>query len=651
MNDDAGRCLALADSAFAARDYDGAAEHLSAAIRELSATGDRRETALACARLGEVLANFVGNLTAARAWFLRAKRLIDAEPPCVEQGWVAVAAMGCDVDDPDVLLADAELALERARRFGDVDLEAKALADCGLAHVQHGRIRDGMALLDEAMALVCGPAEDQQIAGKSVCSFFTACYFACDFDRAGSWVELLQRRGVIGESPGSPIYLASHCDAVQATLLCELGQWSAAEAVLRRADAEFERVMAVPSWHPRIALAELRIRQGRLTDAEELLLGREGHIEALLPSARMHLARGDVELARATAERGLRALRDDRLRTAELLALLVDVEIAAGDPIAASERCEQLAARVSEIDVPALRGRFARARARSQAASGDLVAAIETVEEALDTLPGATRLPLLRALLHVDLARLHDAVGNVAAAAVEARRATTALADLDVVLAEEDATLLRRLTDGDDATTASAASAATVRTALLARDGKGWIVTCDRTRAKLGGSKGMQYLAQLVRNPGVERHALDLVDAVEGVSTDGIDRRRLGDAGELLDARARSSYRREIEGLRSEIDDALARGDDTRAVELQEQVDQLVAELARAFGLGGRARTSGSAAERARLNVTRAIRTAISRIRAVQPEVGAALDRGIKTGVYCQFAPAPDEGVRVVVQS
>ncbi len=36
--------------------------------------------------------------------------------------------------------------------------------------------------------------------------------------------------------------------------------------------------MHVPSWHPAIALAELRIRQGRLTDAEMLLLGKEGHV-------------------------------------------------------------------------------------------------------------------------------------------------------------------------------------------------------------------------------------------------------------------------------------------------------------------------------------------------------------------------------------
>jgi hypothetical protein len=216
------------------------------------------------------------------------------------------------------------------------------------------------------------------------------------------------------------------------------------------------------------------------------------------------------------------------------------------------------------------------------------------------------------------------------------------------VLADDDTALLRRLTEPDVAATADPRA---VHTAVVTSDGRSWIVTYDGTRAKLGASKGMQYLVQLLRNPGVERHALDLVDAVEGVSTEGIDRRRLGDAGELLDAHGRSAYRREIEQLRSEIDDALARGDDTSAMELQERVDQLVAELARAFGLGGRARAAGSAAERARLNVTRALRAAVARIGAVLPEPGAALDRGIKTGLYCQFAPDPQEDVRFVVQS
>jgi len=159
----------------------------------------------------------------------------------------------------------------------------------------------------------------------------------------------------------------------------------------------------------------------------------------------------------------------------------------------------------------------------------------------------------------------------------------------------------------------------------------------------------MSYLAELVGNPGAERHALDLVDRVEGVSVEGIDRRRLGDAGPMLDGRARTAYRRRIEDLRTEVDEVLEAGAVERAEALQEELDELVAELARAFGLGGRERAASSAAERARLNVTRALRTAVARVQALAPEAGDVLDRGLRTGAYCAFDPKPDEPVHWIV--
>ncbi|MDP9418794.1 MAG: hypothetical protein M3P53_01320, partial [Actinomycetota bacterium] len=359
------RELDQAEEAMARLDVDGAVAHLSAAIRGFTASGNRRAAAMACVRLGELFAHAMGNLTAGRGWFARAERLVQDEAPCVEQGWVAVAAMGCDVDDPAVLLARAELALDRARRFGDVNLETKALADAGLAHVHAGRVAEGMALLDEAMALACGTADDRDVACKSACSLFTACYFAADFERAGSWASVLRQQGLIAVTPGAPMFLSTHCDSVQAALLCELGRWGEAEELLVRAIADFEATMASGSWHPAIALADLRIRQGRLADAEQLLLGKDGHVEALLPAARLHLARADYDLARATALRGLRALGADQLRAAELLAVLVEAELGSGNADAATARCAELDARTSGLDLPALRARITTVRARA----------------------------------------------------------------------------------------------------------------------------------------------------------------------------------------------------------------------------------------------------------------------------------------------
>lgn len=88
--DEAQRLLAKADEAEARLDCDALVAYLSAAVRELTAASQPRRAAMACVRLGQTYENALGNLTAARAWFARAARVIETEPACVEQGWVAI---------------------------------------------------------------------------------------------------------------------------------------------------------------------------------------------------------------------------------------------------------------------------------------------------------------------------------------------------------------------------------------------------------------------------------------------------------------------------------------------------------------------------------------------------------------------------------
>jgi tetratricopeptide (TPR) repeat protein len=642
--EDADEALALAQGALGRGEVEPAVAHLSAAIRHLTAIGEPCRAAMACVQLGNVLANAMGNLTAGRAWFSRARRLIEDRPPCLEQGWVAVAAMGCDVDDPAQLLGAAELALDRARRFGDVNLETKALADAGLALVQAGSVAEGMALLDEAMALACGPADDLDTAAKSVCSFFTACYHAADFERAGSWSGLLREHGLISKAPGGPVFLSSHCDSVQATLLLELGRWAEAEGVLIRAKADFETAMNMPSWHPDIALADLRTRQGRFAEAEALLLGKEQSMEALLPAARLHLARGDHDLARAMAGRGLRVLGDDRLRTIGLLAVLVDAELARDDLDAAGTACDQLAASVDALEVPALNARAAPARARASVAAGSHDDALALLERAVELIADRT-LPWLQVTLLIELARVRELAGDPRAASIDANTAAAVLSTLDVVLSPDDAALLQRLGSRGKP------SAPADRSAVLRRQEKWWTATFDGTSVRFHDTKGLRYLAELLACPGAERHALDLVDRVEGVAPEGgPDRRMLGDAGDVLDAQARNAYRHRIERLRAEADEALAADLLETAEAKQDELDHLVGRLSEAFGLGGRSRVAASIAERARLNVTRALRSATAKLADALPEAGEVLDRRLRTGIYCAYEPSDDDELRWIVQ-
>jgi tetratricopeptide (TPR) repeat protein len=187
----------------------------------------------------------------------------------------------------------------------------------------------------------------------------------------------------------------------------------------------------------------------------------------------------------------------------------------------------------------------------------------------------------------------------------------------------------------------------TPRPTVFRREGEYWSVAYERDAFRLKDSKGLHYLARLLGEPGRELHALDLVagerPAARPVKTPepGLASSRLGDAGEALDAQAKAAYRRRLEELEGELDEAQAFGDPERAARAGEERDFLVRELASAVGLGGRDRRLGSPAERARVSVTRAIRSALARIDEHSSALGDHLERTIRTGTFCSYRPDP----------
>ncbi len=112
-----------------------------------------------------------------------------------------------------------------------------------------------------------------------------------------------------------------------------------------------------------------------------------------------------------------------------------------------------------------------------------------------------------------------------------------------------------------------------------------------------------------------------------------------GDAGEVLDETAKDAYRRRLAELDELIGEAERFNDIGRASQLGVERDMLVEQLAQAVGLGGRDRRAVSVSERARVNVTRAIRSAIRRIGEVDRDAGHYLDDTVVTGAYCVFDP------------
>jgi non-specific serine/threonine protein kinase len=136
------------------------------------------------------------------------------------------------------------------------------------------------------------------------------------------------------------------------------------------------------------------------------------------------------------------------------------------------------------------------------------------------------------------------------------------------------------------------------------------------------------------------------VELIERVSDRDLARQRsgargLGDAGEALDTQARTAHRQRIAELREELTEARNFNDRGRIEKLEAEIEFFTQELAGAVGLGGRNRKAASATERARVNVTRAIKTVVKKIAEQNPALELYFSTTIKTGAFCSYTPDP----------
>jgi hypothetical protein len=305
------------------------------------------------------------------------------------------------------------------------------------------------------------------------------------------------------------------------------------------------------------------------------------------------------------------------LRRAPLLAARVEIEVANGNLVGARDAADELAGVAASFQSRALAASAAMADGRARLAAGDLAGARHAFQSAIQlwSLVGATHEV---ALARTGLAQAH------AAGEVDVRPRLEA-SPLPVV---------------------TPAVGGPWNPNVLRRDGDYWSVSFEDHTVALRDLKGLHYLAQLLAHPGREFHVLDLVtggvsraEAPPGTSDPELKSSGWGDSGVLLDAQAKDAYRRRLAEIDEDIEDARLLNDSRRVVQAEAERDFLIRELSRAVGLGGRDRRAGSASERARVSVTRAVRYAMSRIRQHDPQLGVHLDRAIRTGIYCVYLP------------
>ncbi len=185
------------------------------------------------------------------------------------------------------------------------------------------------------------------------------------------------------------------------------------------------------------------------------------------------------------------------------------------------------------------------------------------------------------------------------------------------------------------------------RALSLRREGAVWTVRRDDTVVRLPGSRGLTYLAELVRNPGRDISAGQLAALAnyDGAAQapafdDGLASHTWSPAEPALDEQARAAYKQRLRDLQQDIDEAAGWHDTGRLSRLEAERDFLLHELASSVGLGGRTRRFSSDAEKARVNVTRAVRSAITKIATQAPDLGAHLDAAISTGYSCRYDPS-----------
>jgi DNA-binding CsgD family transcriptional regulator len=271
--------------------------------------------------------SIAGRASAARGWLSRAERALEGAAGCAGHGWVAVER----ARHAQSLQECAELARRAmliAREAGDGDLEVFALSLLGRAEVGAGLRDEGMQLLEEAMAAAsAGRVRNVHTLGEAYCNLIMACTSAGEWERAAEWCELVDE--FAREHEATPLLGA--CRTIHADVLLATGRWPEAERALESAlDAHARYVpgMAAPTVG---TMAELRVRQGRLAEAEQLLAGRQEHPSALRALAHLRIARDEPRVAAALLERGLMAAEGDAMGSAQLLAPLVDARLACGD--------------------------------------------------------------------------------------------------------------------------------------------------------------------------------------------------------------------------------------------------------------------------------------------------------------------------------
>jgi DNA-binding NarL/FixJ family response regulator len=336
----------LAQAAWWLDDAETCLQAHEAAYRTHRAAGNDRGAARAAASLGYDSILFGRGVAVGRGWLARSADLLDGAHDVPEAGWLAVrqAEVALNVDhDGAAALEAANRALAVARTHKDGDLEIVGQALSGLAQVRSGDVDSGMASLDAAAAAATtGDVKNLMWMGKICCWLISACQETHDLGRASDWCARVE--DMCARHELAPLFAV--CRTQYATVQLASGDSSGAESTLVDVLARLDRSQRTSRLDAVAQLGEVRRRQGRLAEAEDLL-SRAGYLPAAVTSlARVRLDQGNAARAWSTIAELLRSMRTDELL--ERVGAL-EVAVAAGIASGNVEQAQQVAAELRSI--------------------------------------------------------------------------------------------------------------------------------------------------------------------------------------------------------------------------------------------------------------------------------------------------------------
>ena len=636
----------LGEVAYAAGHLDVTIEAWERAYAVCVEAGDKEAAAGAAVRVAMHLLFDTALMAPVRGWLARAERLLEGRGETSAGAWLAVVRAFERMLTGD--LAGARPWARRAIELGSgLDPAACALGRVAEARlvILDGDVEQGLALLDEVGVATVSGDLDPLSTGVVYCELVCALQGLAQYDMAEEWTEAMERwckTNAIGSLHG-------RCRVHRAEILRLRGSCGEAETEALGACEELRPYLRREMGWPLTELGRIRLRTRDIEGAEDALLAAHSAGWDAQPGlALVRLAQGDAATAAASIRDALEHPAqvpfkerppDSELQRAPLLEAQVEIEIAAGDIARARSAADEFTRVAARFESKALVAGATHAHGRVRLAEGDPADAERLCAE-------ATRLwseigaPYEAALARAGLADALRASGRDHRAALELQAARTVLDRIEAGRTTRETAPVDR--DG------GAEQVARADPDIFRREGDYWSVVFAGRTVRVRDLKGIRYLARLLAYPGRDFHVLDLVAAERGQTAAverghaaGLPRTGAGDAGEMLDARAKDAYRRRLAEIEDDIEQARALDDTEREAQADTERDFLVGELSRAVGLGGRDRRAASTSERARVSVTRAVRQAMIRVGEHHPELGEHLNRTIRTGTYCAYTPDP----------